>query len=58
MKSKETDSDGEYIENECTNYGEDYNQTKHMDDWIKCVSCSLWLHEGLFSIYKSMSFMW
>lgn len=34
------------VENECIGCMEDYRQTKKKDDWIKCILCLRWLHEG------------
>lgn len=42
-------SDDENIsdyENECVGCGEDYRKTKKAEDWIKCLICGRWLHEG------------
>ncbi|KAB0803747.1 hypothetical protein PPYR_00717 [Photinus pyralis] len=36
----------EEYENECAGCHEDYRQTQRKDDWIQCVTCKRWLHEG------------
>lgn len=33
-------------ENVCKGCGEDYNFTKKGEDWIQCIHCHAWLHEG------------
>lgn len=45
-----SDDEDDYVEdwneNECVGCGEYYNETKQKVDWIQCVSCLRWLHEG------------
>lgn len=36
----------EWDENECVGCGENYFETTKKDDWLKCVDCSRWLHNG------------
>lgn len=36
----------DWNENECTGCGKNYNDTKKQEDWLKCVACSRWFHEG------------
>ncbi|KAI4469576.1 hypothetical protein MML48_1g06319 [Holotrichia oblita] len=31
---------------ECVDCGENYNTTKKVEDWIKCLNCKHWLHEN------------
>ncbi|KAK9703789.1 hypothetical protein QE152_g29070 [Popillia japonica] len=31
---------------ECVRCGENYNTTKKVEDWIKCINCKHWLHEN------------
>ncbi|KAK9710002.1 hypothetical protein QE152_g26263 [Popillia japonica] len=36
----------EWDENECVGRGENYFETTKNDEWIKCVNCSRWFHNG------------
>lgn len=36
----------EWDENECVGCGENYFETTKKDEWLKCVDCSRWLHNG------------
>ncbi|KAK9738147.1 hypothetical protein QE152_g10108 [Popillia japonica] len=36
----------EWDENECLGCGENYFETTKNDEWIKCVNCSRWFHNG------------
>lgn len=47
------DDDDEDDEESCVGCGELYSCTKKVVDWIKCISCQLWLHENC-SKYESM----
>lgn len=52
------ESDHECIEeddyqNECVGCGENYQTTSSREDWINCVVCHRWLHEGCTS-YPNM----
>lgn len=38
--------DSDWEENDCVFCGENYNETTKQDDWIQCVSCLRWAHEG------------
>lgn len=43
------DSSDDNIEDEssiCVGCEEDYSQTTKKEDWIKCINCFRWLHEG------------
>ncbi|CAH1111262.1 unnamed protein product [Psylliodes chrysocephalus] len=42
---EETENDLDY-ENKCAGCKEDYRITKEKEDWIRCLICSRWLHEG------------
>nr|CAI5839177.1 unnamed protein product [Callosobruchus analis] len=33
-------------ENECVGCGEDYKKTVSREDWLQCVGCHRWLHDG------------
>lgn len=33
-------------EDRCIECGEYYSETKRHDDWIECIYCFEWLHEG------------
>nr|CAI5838031.1 unnamed protein product [Callosobruchus analis] len=39
-------SSGTECENECVGCGEDYKKTVSREDWLQCVGCHRWLHEG------------
>lgn len=30
----------------CVGCGEEYRNTKKGEDWIKCINCGRWMHEG------------
>ncbi|KAK9693555.1 hypothetical protein QE152_g34119 [Popillia japonica] len=34
------------LENQCVGCLEDYRLTKKKEDWLRCIMCSRWLHEG------------
>ena len=36
----------DWDENQCVGCGEMYTKTMKKEDWIKCVKCMRWLHEG------------
>lgn len=40
-------------ENECVGCGEDYRKTKKREEWIQCLLCKRWLHEGC-TTYESL----
>ena len=42
----DSDTASENLECECVGCGEIYEQTKSNEDWIECVVCRRWLHEG------------
>lgn len=42
----EDTSDYEDESNKCVSCGEEYDKTTKSDDWIKCINCLGWLHEG------------
>lgn len=42
----DSDTASESLEYECVGCGEIYEQTKSKEDWIECVVCRRWLHEG------------
>ena len=46
IKYDDSDYVEEYDENECVGCGENYNETQREDDWIQCIMCERWLHEG------------
>nr|CAI5824539.1 unnamed protein product [Callosobruchus analis] len=50
---QDDDDDVDDVECCCVGCGELYNCTKKDVDWIKCISCQLWLHED-YSKYESM----
>lgn len=42
----ESEDSDEGYENECAGCGEDYFKTKKTEDWIKCLRCGRWMHDG------------
>lgn len=46
MFEDEEEYEDDWDENECVGCGESYNETKKKEDWLQCITCSRWLHEG------------
>lgn len=46
IDDSEEGEDLEDFENECVGCNEDYRKTKKKEDWIQCIICKRWLHEG------------
>ena len=40
------DSDNSSENDECAGCGEKYSETTRKDDWVKCIHCEQWFHDG------------
>lgn len=44
--SLDDEESGDSLSSECAGCGEKYSQTKKKEDWVQCLHCSAWFHEG------------
>lgn len=45
--------ESEEVNTKCIGCGENYTETKRKDDWIQCLHCKKWLHDGC-TIYNNI----